>query len=67
MEGISGRCKQYSKKAFCYFVFPPCADQKSGGDPSPAYLCREDCELLQYDVCGTEFKQEDNQLIAVSF
>ncbi|CAK8676240.1 inactive tyrosine-protein kinase transmembrane receptor ROR1-like [Clavelina lepadiformis] len=58
IEGVSSECQRYARKAFCYFVFPPCAAKENGtsvGDPYPLSLCRSDCHLLKHNVCQSIF------------
>uniref|UniRef100_H2Z715 Protein kinase domain-containing protein n=1 Tax=Ciona savignyi TaxID=51511 RepID=H2Z715_CIOSA len=56
---VSEQCKRYAFPAFCSFVFAPCnlrIDDISGKKKAkPVKLCREDCELMKYDVCRNEF------------
>nr|CAB3265672.1 tyrosine-protein kinase transmembrane receptor ROR1 [Phallusia mammillata] len=64
-SNIDPKCRKYAAEAFCFFLFPPCAE-RDGTPVTPAVplrLCREDCELLKYDVCGEAFFQQPNDLV----
>ncbi|XP_078488058.1 inactive tyrosine-protein kinase transmembrane receptor ROR1 [Ciona intestinalis] len=58
-EYVSDKCKRYAFPAFCSFVYAPCElhfDPLNGKKKAtPVKLCREDCELMKYDICRTEF------------
>jgi len=49
---------RYALPAFCSFVFAACdhqVDRITGKRKAvPRRLCREDCELMKYDVCREE-------------
>jgi len=61
---VSSRCSKEFIRTSCYFLFAMC-------DPSvdePLPLCREDCEILKYDICRKELEAaKSNDLLNEAF
>lgn len=51
---LSKKCVDTASKAFCYYLFSTCDPDVSPVVEKP--FCREDCELLKYDICREEFQ-----------
>ncbi|XP_065569518.1 tyrosine-protein kinase transmembrane receptor Ror-like isoform X2 [Artemia franciscana] len=50
---ISQSCAEFTVPALCYAAFPLCDDSSSR--PMPRRLCRDDCEILEHDLCRLEY------------
>jgi len=57
---IAPRCSQFAVPSLCYSAFPLCPDHVQNPEEdmnfiSPRRLCREECELLEHDLCRQEY------------
>jgi len=50
---LSRRCAEYAIPSLCYSAFPLCNENTSF--PQPRQVCREECEILEYDICRMEY------------
>ena len=49
---VSQQCRNFAVPTLCYYAFPVC-DATTG---LPRKLCRDECELLEREVCKLEFQ-----------
>ena len=47
---MSERCREFAKAAVCHSTFPLCDVRTQ----KPRKLCRDECEVLEQDICKTE-------------
>jgi len=56
---ISKSCSEYAIPSLCYSAFPLCPDignaKENVNFVSPRRLCREECEILENDLCRQEY------------
>ncbi|XP_025080891.1 inactive tyrosine-protein kinase transmembrane receptor ROR1-like isoform X2 [Pomacea canaliculata] len=50
---LSSRCQEYGIPSLCFHAFPLCDD--SGDKPKPRRICKDECQILESDVCKTEY------------
>ncbi|KAL8575332.1 hypothetical protein ACOMHN_003166 [Nucella lapillus] len=50
---LSQRCQEFGIPSLCFHAFPLCDD--SGDKVRPRQICRDECEVLENDVCKTEY------------
>ena len=50
---LSQSCAEYAVPSLCFAAFPLCDDQS--GKPVPRQLCRDECEVLENDICRLEY------------
>lgn len=50
---LSLRCQEFGIPSLCYHAFPLCDD--SGSKPRPRQICKDECEILENDICKTEY------------
>ena len=50
---MSQSCAEFAVPSLCFAAFPLCDDQS--GKPVPRKLCRDECEVLENDVCRVEY------------
>ncbi|CAG0921869.1 unnamed protein product [Notodromas monacha] len=51
---LSKPCGKYAISALCYTTFPPCK-RRSRLRSEPVYICRDECEILEHDICKVEY------------
>lgn len=50
---LSDSCRQFAIPSLCYHAFPLC--DKSSGKPRPLKICKDECEILETDICEKEY------------
>lgn len=54
-EDLSPSCSSFAKPSLCYSAFPLCREDESEGIGKPRKICREDCEILENEMCSSEY------------
>ncbi|GAB6023780.1 hypothetical protein CHUAL_008532 [Chamberlinius hualienensis] len=50
---LSKKCAEYAIPSLCYHAFPLC--DEISGKPIPKPICRDECEILENDICRMEY------------
>ena len=50
---VSVQCNRYAISSLCHYAFPLCDDSGLDG-PFPRKVCRDECELLEMNMCRME-------------
>ncbi|GAB6022302.1 hypothetical protein CHUAL_006423 [Chamberlinius hualienensis] len=50
---LSKKCAEYAIPSLCYHAFPLC--DEISGQPIPKPICRDECEILENDICRMEY------------
>ncbi|XP_033636995.1 inactive tyrosine-protein kinase transmembrane receptor ROR1-like [Asterias rubens] len=53
MHDLSDQCQEFAIPSLCYFAFPFC--DSDAADPLGRELCRDECEILELDMCQQEY------------
>ncbi|GLH15030.1 Tyrosine-protein kinase transmembrane receptor Ror [Gryllus bimaculatus] len=54
-QDLSASCEAFAKPSLCYSAFPLCHEDDLEGEQGPRKICREDCEILENEMCSTEY------------
>ncbi|KAL1456791.1 hypothetical protein WDU94_001492, partial [Cyamophila willieti] len=52
-QDLSQQCVPYTLPSLCYSSFPVC--RRNSPDQPPRRICRQDCELLEDELCKIEY------------
>ena len=50
---MSPECEKFGIKSLCYHAFPLCDTQAA--TPTPRKICKDECELLENNLCKNEY------------
>ncbi|XP_041360265.1 tyrosine-protein kinase transmembrane receptor Ror-like isoform X2 [Gigantopelta aegis] len=50
---LSTQCQEYAIPSLCFHAFPLCME--GGENAEPRQICKDECEVLENDVCRTEY------------
>ena len=53
-HNLRPECQKFAIPSLCFFAFPFCDD--TGAEPRGRELCRDECEILEQDVCKEEYQ-----------
>lgn len=56
VDNLTQECQNYAIPSLCFFAFPQC-DKLPNGVPQRRQLCRDECEILEMDICKTEYER----------
>ncbi|KAH9491968.1 Inactive tyrosine-protein kinase transmembrane receptor ror1 [Bulinus truncatus] len=56
---MSQKCEPFGIQSLCYFAFPLC-DATSTSLAKPRQICKDECELLESDICQKEYLMAKN-------
>ncbi|XP_066997233.2 tyrosine-protein kinase transmembrane receptor Ror isoform X2 [Anabrus simplex] len=54
-EDLSPNCHAFAEPSLCYSAFPLCHDDDLEGKKQPRRICREDCDILENEMCRMEY------------
>lgn len=56
VDNLTQECQEYAIPSLCFFAFPQC-DESVKGEPQRRKLCRDECEILEMDICKLEYER----------
>jgi len=52
---LSNQCGRYAISLICHYSFPHCAMVPPGRGPEPLMICKDECEVLENNICREEY------------